>query len=422
MDNRNILVVGGGAAGLIAAGRAAECGAPVVLLEKMNRPGRKLFITGKGRCNITNTAGADEFISRFGSTGRFLRRPFARFCNTDLMDLMGRMGLGLSVERGGRVFPSSGKSSDVLSALLVWIKRCGVQVSTSSPVDRLLIRDGRITGVVVRGRRQSCSAVILATGGSSYPATGSTGDGYRLAQSAGHSIVPVRPALVPLEAEGSPAGTMAGLGLRNIEASLFVNGKKRFEAFGEMAFSEFGVTGPVILRLSGRAVDALRARRRVHLCIDLKPALDAKKLDARIERDFTLRAAEPFRSVLRGLLPRQMVPVCATLTGIPPGRPAGKVGVKDRRRLRMWLKGFRFEITGHRPFSEAIITAGGVKTGEINPGTMESLVTGGLYIAGELLDVHADTGGYNLQAAFSTGWIAGTSAAMAHASCSRHAP
>ncbi len=395
----------------MAAGQAAEAGASTLLLEKMKRPGRKLCITGKGRCNITNIADVTNFIAHFGKTGSFLRQAFSRFSNTDLMDFLKELGLELVTERGGRVFPASGKASDVLTVLLQWLERCGVQIKHSSIVDKLLISDGRVTGVVSRGREFLCDSVILATGGASYPATGSTGDGYRLSISAGHSIVPIRPALVPLETSGDIAGKMEGLNLRNINVRMLVNGKKRKEAFGEVVFTEFGVTGPAILTLSGEAVDAIRNGHKIVFSIDLKPALDEKKLDARLLRDFASRGKEQINSLLRGLLPREMVSVCLNLTEIPPERIANSISAKERRCLRTWLKDFRLEVTKPRPLSEAIVTAGGIDTREVDPRTMESRRTKGLFIAGELLDVHADTGGYNLQAAFATGWIAGRSAA-----------
>lgn len=411
MAGRRVVVVGGGAAGLMAAGQAALGGAETLLLEKMQRPGRKLCITGKGRCNITNVAQLHDFISHFGRTGRFLHQAFSRFFTPELMNFFTETGLELVTERGGRVFPASGKAPDVLAVFLKWLKRCGVRIRQAAAVDSLVISDGRITGVICHGEKIPCDAVILATGGASYPATGSTGDGYRLAASAGHVIVPVRPALVPLETAGTAATEMAGLNLHNVGVRMLVDGKKRRQAFGEMVFTEFGLTGPVILTLSGEAVDAVHAGHGVVLAVDLKPALDEKKLDARLLRDFAARNKEELASVLRGLLPREMVPVCLKDTGIAAPCMAGQVSAQQRRRLRTWLKDFRLRVTGHRPFSEAIITAGGVDTREIDPRTMESRKTKGLFIAGELLDIQADTGGYNLQAAFSTGWLAGRCAA-----------
>ncbi len=411
MADRRVVVVGAGAAGLMAAGQAALGGAGTLLLEKMQRPGRKICITGKGRCNITNVAQLHDFINHFGRTGRFLHQAFSRFFTPELMDFFNEIGLDLVTERGGRVFPASGKATDVLAVFLEWLKRCGVRTRQAAAVDSLVICDGRITGVICHGGEIPCDAVILATGGASYPATGSTGDGYRLAASAGHLIVPVRPALVPLETSGTAATEMAGLNLRNVGVRMLVDGKKRRQAFGEMVFTEFGLTGPVTLTLSGEAVDAVHAGHRVVLAIDLKPALDEQKLDVRLLRDFAARSKEELGSVLRGLLPREMVPVCLRGTDIPAHCMAGQVRAQQRRRLRTWLKDFRLEVTGHRPFSEAIITAGGVDTREVDPRTMESRHTKGLFIVGELLDIQADTGGYNLQAAFSTGWLAGRCAA-----------
>ncbi len=410
MTSRKIIIIGGGAAGLIAAGEAAKAGAQVLVLEKMNRPALKLGITGKGRCNITNTAEVSEFISHFGKTGVFLRQAFSRFFNADLMDFLEKIGLELVTERGGRVFPASGKALDVVSVLLKWAKRNGVEIQPSSPVDGLMLEDGRVKGVICQGQEIACDAIVLASGGTSYPATGSTGDGYPLAESAGHGIVPIRPALVPLETAGNSAGRMVDLNLRNINVRMLVDGKKRREAFGELVFAGFGVTGPVILTLSGEAVDMLQSGKKVELAIDLKPALDEKKLDARLLRDLDSRRKEPLSSILRGLIPREMVPVCLDLTSISGERCGNDLTAKERRRLLNWLKDFRLEVSGHRPFPEAIITAGGVNTREVDPRTMESRKTKGLYFAGEILDLQADTGGYNLQAAFSTGWLAGRSA------------
>ncbi|NOS35568.1 MAG: aminoacetone oxidase family FAD-binding enzyme, partial [Deltaproteobacteria bacterium] len=250
-DKTKIVITGGGAAGLMAAGQGAEAGADVLLLEKRSRTGRKLCITGKGRCNITNVAELSDFINHFGTTGRFLRQAFSSFFTPDLTDFLENLGLELVTERGGRIFPASGKAPDVLRVLLKWVKQCDVQIQNSSAVDHLTISGGTITGVVSRGRKMTCDAVILATGGASYPDTGSTGDGYRLAESVGHTIVPIRPALVPLETGGDVAGVMAGLTLRNVKVRTFINGKRRREAFGEIGFTEFGVDGAVINTLSG---------------------------------------------------------------------------------------------------------------------------------------------------------------------------
>ena len=410
MAKKRIIVIGGGPAGLMAAGKAAENGAETLLLEKMTRPGRKLAITGKGRCNLTNIADITDFLTHFGRNGRFLRQAFHVFFNIELMTFMQAHGLELVTERGGRVFPAAGKAQAVVKLLVDWVRRCGVEIRNNSPVEKLLTDGGRVTGVRVDGRAIQSDAVILATGGASYPATGSTGDGYQLVKSLGHRIVPIRPALVPLETKGDISGRMTDLNLRNIGVRLLINGKKRAEAFGELVFSDTGLTGPVILTLSSIAVDALMAKESVSLSIDLKPALDEKKLDARLLRDFMSRAKEPVSSILRGLLPMQMVSVCLEQTQIDPEKTGATVSAKERRRLKTWLKGFQFEVTGYRPFSEAIITAGGIDTREVDPKTMASRLQEGLYLSGEILDIQGNTGGYNLQAAFSTGWLAGLSA------------
>ena len=407
----SVVIVGGGPAGLMAAGQAALAGSRVVLLEKMVRPGRKLCITGKGRCNLTNVAALPEFLGHFGATGPFLRQAFHHFFTPQLLDFFQELGLKTVTERGGRVFPASGKAPEVLAMLERWLARLGVAVRTGMAVKRMVLTDLAVTGVVCGAETIGCGALVLATGGASYPLTGSTGDGYRLAEAAGHSLVTIRPALVPLVAQGSPSGRMAGLQLRNIRARLFIDGKKREEAFGELAFTEDGLSGPMILALSGRVVDALRKGRTVELLLDLKPALDEKKLDARLVRDFEQRRQEPLAAVLRGLLPREMVAVALEAVGRAAETPAGAIRSEERKRLRLWLKNFRLPITGHRPLAEAIVTAGGVDTREVDPRTMASRLVRGLYFAGEVLDLQADTGGYNLQAAFSTGWLAGRSAA-----------
>jgi len=402
----------------MAAGQAAQVGAETLLLEKMDRPGRKLRIAGKGRCNLTNVAPVSEFIAHFGPNGRFLRQAFHQFFNADLVAFFEGLGVRTVTERGGRVFPVSGEAQDVVDALARWVRERGVTSRTRSPVERLLVEGGRVVGVQV-SRNQvsgekpgfySADAVIVATGGASYPATGSTGDGYRLAQAVGHTIVPIRPALVPLETAGDVAPGLQGLSLRNVTVRVWVNGIKQAEAFGEMLFTHFGLSGPIILSLSRQVVDALRLSQRVILSIDLKPALDEGKLDARLLRDLDAHGKQQFRTMLKGLLPSKLIPVCIDLVNIPPHKEAHQITSEERQRLRAWLKDFRLEVTGHRPFAEAVITAGGVDVREVDPRTMASRLVEGLYFAGEVLDVDADTGGYNLQAAFSTGWVAGRSA------------
>ena len=417
--NHHVIVIGAGASGLLAAGRAAELGAQTLLLEKMDRPGRKLAITGKGRCNLTNVAPLPEFIAHFGPKGRFLRQAFSRFFTPDLVAFLEGLGVRTMTERGGRVFPAGEDAREIVDSLVQWVRGQGVVLQTLSPVGRLIVEGGRVTGVQVSktarhnaGRVFRAPAVVLATGGASYPGTGSAGDGYRLADAAGHSIVPIRPALVPLETAGDTAARLQGLSLRNVTVRLWLDDQQRAEAFGEMLFTHFGLSGPIILSLSRQAVDALRGGVRVIAAIDLKPALDEPKLDSRLLRDIDSHGRRHVRTLLKGLLPAKLVPIAADLTGIPLDRACHQISAAERGRLRAWLKDFRLQVTGYRPFSEAIITAGGVDLREVDPYTMSSRLVGGLFFAGEVLDVDADTGGYNLQAAFSTGWVAGRAAAQ----------
>jgi predicted Rossmann fold flavoprotein len=412
------VVIGAGAAGLLAAGSAARAGASVVLLEKMDVPARKLRITGKGRCNLSNVAPVPEFIGHFGPNGRFLRQAFHRFFTPDLVELLEGEGVPTVVERGGRVFPAGDDARAVVRALVDWAQGAGVRVVTQSAVSAIGHAGNLVNGVLVSeranrnaGRTIPAERVIVATGGASYPATGSTGDGYRLAQAAGHTVVPVRPALVPLVTAGDVARRLQGLSLRNVGVRLEADGSAVAEGFGEMLFTHFGLSGPTILTLSKHAVDALRRGSTVTISIDLKPALDEQKLDARLLREIEARNRQHARRLLKALLPAKLVPVCADLVGLPLQTPCHAVTAEQRGRLRSWLKGFGLVVTDHRPLSEAIITAGGVDLREIDPYTMESRRAKGLYFAGEVLDIDADTGGYNLQAAFSTGWVAGLSAA-----------
>lgn len=423
MEKGSVIVVGGGAAGLMAAGQAAKLGAETIVLEKMNRPGRKLRITGKGRCNLTNMTDLPNAITHFGLNGRFLRQAFSWFYNSELIEFFEYNSIPTVVERGGRVFPASGKAQDVVDALIKWAGECGATIKSGSKVESLLFEGKRVLGVRVAHPSAHCKSsrkkdyygdsIIVTTGGASYPATGTTGDGYGLAKSAGHTIVPIRPALVPLETGAAFTESLADLTLRNVTARLWINGENKAEAFGELTFTSFGISGPIILSLSRQAVAAIGRGQRVVLSIDLKPALDEHKLDTRLLRDLDFHGKQQLRTLLKGMLPKKLIHVCIELTGIPGDKAGHQVTAQERRRLRKWLKDFRLEVIGYRPFSEAIVTAGGVNTREIDPRTMESRLIKGLYFAGEVLDVDADTGGYNLQAAFSTGWVAGRSAAGA---------
>ena len=409
MSPGKTIVIGGGAAGLMAAGRAAQQGAEVILLEKMNQTGRKIGISGKGRCNLTNNAGLDDFLVRFGKNGRFLRQCFQQFFSPELVTFFTDRSLPMVTERGGRIFPESGRALDVVRVLNGWLQTERVTVRKSAPVSAILVKQGRVAGVVCNGATLACENVILAAGGKSYPRTGSTGDGYSLAKNLGHTIVPLRPALVPLVSRDPKVHRMAGLELRNVQVRVYLDGKRKEQAFGELAFTGFGLSGPVILTLSSDIVDALDRGRKVSLSLDLKPALDDKKLDNRLIRDLTSRAGEPIDSILRGLLPLQMVPICLESCNLPSAIDTRNFPAKMRKRLVQWLKDYRIEISGYRDYDEAIITAGGVSLKEIDPMTMQSKLIKGLFIVGELLDLQADTGGYNLQAAFSTGWVAGSS-------------
>jgi predicted Rossmann fold flavoprotein len=416
-----VVVVGGGASGLMAAGQAAVSGVPVLLLERTTRLGTKLRITGKGRCNLTNTAELHEFLQHFafpdksvttaGGDHIFLRNALARFFAPDLLAFLNDLDVPTVEERGGRVFPSSNDAHQVADALVRFVQEQGVQIRMRSRVVRLLCDDGRLRGVALEGEEQiAARAVIVCTGGASYPKTGSSGDGYRLAEQVGHTVIPIRPALVPLVISGSEPRTMMGLSLRNVEVRLLLDGREVLREFGEMLFTHYGVSGPIILTLSGPAVVRL-GQGRLEMAINLKPALSPEKLDARLQRDLDRHGKRSYRNLLKGLLPRKMVDVVVARTGIPPDKPGHQITAAERYRLRELLQDFRLTIVGHRPLEEAIVTAGGVDTRQIDPRTMGSRLVRGLFFAGEVLNVQADTGGFNLQAAFSTGYVAGLSAA-----------
>jgi len=406
----DVIVVGGGPAGLLAAGRAAEQGAKVLVLEKMYAPGRKLLITGKGRCNVTNEAPISEFITHIFPDGRFLRSAFANYFSHDIIELLARYGVPCTLERGGRYFPASNKSADILDALLKWLNELGVEIRCSQRVEKLLVENGAITGIKTNGENYPAPNVILATGGKSYPGTGSTGDGYELARQVGHTIEKPIPALVPLETKGSIAQILQGLNLKNVKAVIWVDGKKAGEDFGEMIFTHFGLSGPIILTLSRIAVAALQNNKKVEITIDLKPALDEQKLDARLIRDLNEHGKKQLANIFREWLPASMIPVFFGMLELDPEKECHQVTGNERKQIRNLMKNLRFEVSHNRSFKEAIITAGGVVTSEISPKTMESKLVKGLYFAGELIDLDAETGGYNLQIAYSTGWLAGNSA------------
>jgi predicted Rossmann fold flavoprotein len=406
----DVIVVGAGPAGLLAAGRAAENGARVLILEKMRSEGRKLLITGKGRCNITNDASPAEFIKHVFPDGRFLRNAFSQFYSKDIINLLEKYGVESTLERGGRYFPASNKSMDVLRALLKWVNELNVEIRTGQRIEKLLSENGTVQGVHSNGMVFYAPKVILATGGKSYPATGSTGDGYELAKSVGHTVEKPIPALVPLETKGNLAQNLQGLNLKNVKAVVWVNGKKAGEAFGEMLFTHFGLSGPIILTLSRIAVAALQNNDKVEITVDLKPALDEQKLDNRLLRDLNEHGKKQLANIFRNWLPASMIPVFIEELKLDPEKVCHQVSSKERKQIRYLMKNLRFEVTKNRSFKEAIITAGGIPTKEITPKTMESRLVKGLYFAGEIIDLDAETGGYNLQIAWSTGWLAGNSA------------
>lgn len=410
----NVLVIGGGAAGLLAGIAAAQSGAQTVILEKMRRPGKKILITGKGRCNITNNCDLQEIIKNIPGNGRFLNSALRRFTNQDIVQLLEDNGLPTKVERGGRVFPVSDKAADVVDTLVKIYKNYGGRLLTDCKVKSITAEFGKITGAVTAdGQKFAADAVILAAGGSSYPGTGSDGSGVKLAKALGHTIVPLAPSLVPLESDSPYIGGLQGLSLRNIEGTVYADSKKIGSEFGEMLFTHFGVSGPIILSLSKCVAEAFaKGAQDVELAIDLKPALDKDKLDARLQRDFTQYSRKQMPNGMKDLLPQRLIAPVLDQAFIDEEKFVNQLSRAERRRLVDVLKAFTVPITGTRPIAEAIVTAGGVSLKEIDPKTMESKLIKGLFFAGEVMDIDGYTGGYNLQAAFSTGYAAGTFAAQ----------
>ena len=409
----DVIVVGAGAAGLMAAGTAARQGRRVLLLEKMEKSGRKVRITGKGRCNVTNARPAEEFGAQVRTNAAFFAPAFAGFDNRATMRFFERQGVKLEVERGDRVFPKSGKAWDIANALLEYCVENGVEIRYDTRVTGILTLGGRVFGVKYinkRGfeRKEECPAVILATGGVSYPATGSTGDGYAFAADLGHTIEPLRPSLTPLVTSHPQVRYLHKLLLRNIRATLYIDNEPVREEFGELGFSERGIEGAVALRMSRDAVDALIDNRRVKLVVDLKPALSEEVLRERIARERAeLAPTEFFGELLRKQVPQPLVMPLAHEIDVHSKTYQSKITDEQITRLIRTLKGLTFPITDYAPFEYAVTTAGGVRCDEVNPETMESLKVPGLYLAGEVLDLDANTGGYNLQIAFSTGRLAG---------------
>lgn len=407
--NYDVLVVGAGAAGMMAAGTAAQRGLQVCLLEKNQKPGRKIGITGKGRCNLTNNCSVQELIASVPTNGRFLYGAVSRFTPRQTMSFFETLGLPLKTERGNRVFPQSDRAADVVDALYRFAVSSGVQMMRGEAA-RLMLSDGCVRGVTLKDRRRvSAANVMICCGGKSYPATGSTGDGYLFAEQAGHTITPLYPSLIPLVAREPDCGQMAGLSLKNISIRVVdaKTGKTVYEDFGELLFTHFGLSGPVILSASAHMRPMSEGRYRV--IIDLKPALSLETLDARLVREFEANHNRDFANSLSSLLPHTMIPVAVRRSGIPPHTKCHEITREMRRKFAALLKSFSVTVDSFRPIEEAVVTSGGVSVREVDPKTMQSKRVRGLYFAGEVLDVDAYTGGYNLQIAFSTGRLAGNS-------------
>ena len=406
----NVIVVGGGAAGMMAAVFAARNGQNVQLLEKNEKLGKKLFITGKGRCNITNAADIEDLFTAVISNPKFLYSGFYSFTNQQVIDFFEELGVKTKVERGERVFPVSDHSSDVIAAFSRELKSLGVSVSLHTEVKELLCEQDKVCGVLLtNGKKMKADAVIVATGGISYPSTGSTGDGYRFARETGHRVTELLPSLVPMEVRQWYAKELQGLSLRNIEIRITDGKKKLYEEFGEMLFTHYGVTGPVILSASSVVGKTLR-KKELTLHIDLKPALSEEQLDKRILREFDANHNKQYKNSIDSLFPAKLKPVMIELSEIEPEKKVNEITKEERQRLVHLIKDFTMTLTGLRGYNEAIITKGGVKLSEVNPSTMESKIIKGLYFAGEVLDLDAVTGGYNLQIAWSTGYLAGINA------------
>ncbi len=411
---KKIIVIGAGPAGMMAAVTAAVAGGSVIITEKMERVGRKLAITGKGRCNLTAAVDLNELINGFPGNGRFLYSAFNEFSNWELIEYFAQRGLPTKVERGNRVFPESDKATDVVEVLYHAMQRSGVKLLTRNPVKRVFYEAGQVVGVDTQQGELQADAVVVATGGLSYPGTGSTGDGYNWAVAAGHSIVEPRPGLVPLAAREQWLQELQGLSLKNTRAVAYdAKGKQINEDCGELLFTHFGLSGPIILSMSRDIAQYLHSQGLpVRIELDLKPALSEEKLDERLQRDLAKYARKQFKNSLDDLLPRKLIPVIIQLSGVEPEKACHQINRSERLGLVYLLKHLTLNIYDTRPIAEAIVTAGGVNVREIEPKTMQSKLVKGLYFAGEVLDVDGYTGGYNLQASFSTGYVAGKCAAQ----------
>lgn len=409
---KKLVVIGAGPAGIMAAGKAAELGSEVLLLEKNSALGKKLSISGKGRCNVTNIGDIREFIASFSDNGSFLYSSLHSFNNLMLIELLRELGVETKVERGGRVFPISDKASEIVDALKRYLIKNNVEINLSEAVQKIIIEKNRVAGVLTDKRMIKADRVILCTGGKSYPGTGSTGDGYKWAQEAGHTIVKIRPSLVPLNISEDWVKSLQGLSLKNVEVTLYEGKKKVHKEFGEMLFTHFGVSGPVILTISRIVTNKQSQPGLFEIGINLKPALNEAELEKRIQRDFLKYQKKQIKNALNDLLPSKMIDVIIEQSAIEPEKYVHQLTKNERKIIRQKLTDLRLTVEGPRPLKEAIITAGGVSLKEVDPKTMESKIVRGLFFAGEILDIDAHTGGYNLQAAFSTGCAAGIAAAL----------
>lgn len=403
-----VIVVGGGAAGMMACHAAAMCGHQVTLLEKNEKLGKKIYITGKGRCNLTNASDMEVLFSNVMSNRKFLYSAFYTFDNNQVIDLFETNGMETKTERGNRVFPVSDHSSDVISTMARILKNDHVEVRLNTTVQSLIIKENKACGVIVNGRELLADNVIVCTGGLSYPSTGSTGDGYEFARKAGHKIIDCTPSLVPFNIREEWVKELQGLSLKNSAITIYDENKKLYSDFGEMLFTHFGVSGPMILSASGN-IRAAEFAKPLKLVIDLKPAMTEEQLDKRILRDFDENKNKQFRNSVSKLLPSKLIPIMIDLSGIDPDKKVNEISKEERNHFVHLLKNLTMTVNGLRGWNEAIITKGGISVKDINPSTMESKLVSNLFFAGEVLDLDAMTGGYNLQIAWSTGYLAGLS-------------
>ena len=403
---KKVIVVGAGPAGMMAAIKAAESGKEVILVEKNDRLGKKMFITGKGRCNVTSNKDIEEIIKNIPGNGMFMYSALYTFTNEDVMKMIEAKGVKLKIERGDRVFPQSDKSSDIIKCFDKYLRENNVKIMFKTIFKDLIVNEGKVLGIVTTNNQKILAdSVILAMGGASYPLTGSSGDAYEVLKKYGHTITEIKPALIPLVTKEKYVSDLMGLSLKNVEVNIKHKGKSIYKDFGEMLFTHFGVSGPLVLSASRRVSEILPSE--VEFFIDLKPALSEKELDKRILKDFEKMKNKQFKNSLDELLPKKLIPVVIKLSNIDEDKQVNAITKEERKNLSRLIKEFKLTIVSTRPIAEAIVTKGGVSVKEVDPSTMESKIINGLFIVGELLDVDAFTGGFNMQVAFSTGYCAG---------------